>query len=79
MKQKINSIIVILFVLLSVGCGTNKTKHEVMKASKSWISNFNSGNTKAITDAYTEDAVMVAKPFGTFKGKNPLVNFGHRL
>lgn len=51
MKQKINSIIVILFVLLSVGCGTNKTKHEVMKASKSWISNFNSGNTKAITDA----------------------------
>ena len=75
MKQKINSIIVILFVLLSVGCGTNKAKHEVMKASKSWISNFNSGNTTAIANAYTKDAVMVAKPFGTFEGKKAIGEF----
>ena len=75
MKQKINSIIVILFVLLSVGCGTTQAKKEVMKASKSWISNFNSGNTQAIVDAYTEDAVMVAKPFGTFKGKKAIGEF----
>ena len=75
MKQKINSIIVILFVLLSVGCSSNKAKHEVMKASKSWISNFNSGNTTAIANAYTEDAVMVAKPFGTFKGRKAISEF----
>jgi len=75
MKQKINSIIVFMFVLLSVGCGTTKVKQEVMNASKSWISNFNSGNTKAISNAYAEDAVMVAKPFGTFEGRKAISEF----
>ena len=75
MKQKKFSTIVILFVLLSFGCSTNTAKQEVMQASKSWISNFNSGNTSAISNAYTEDAIMVAKPFGTFKGRKAISEF----
>ncbi|MDG1778714.1 MAG: alpha/beta fold hydrolase [Flavobacteriaceae bacterium] len=75
MKQKNFSTIVILFVLLSFGCSTNTAKQEVMQASKSWISNFNSGNTSAISNAYTEDVIMVAKPFGTFKGRKAISEF----
>lgn len=78
-------IIAICMVVLTISCNSSKTiqkgskimdvKKEVLDASKNWISNFNKGNTIEIANAYTEDAIMAAKPFGTFEGKKAIGEF----
>ena len=79
-----NNYPLIAIILLSIfisGCYTQKALYtekvekEVLKASKNWISNFNIGNTAEIANAYTEDAMMVAKPFGTFEGRKAISEF----
>jgi uncharacterized protein (TIGR02246 family) len=50
-------------------------KLEVLTASREWIKNFNAGNARACADGYSEDAVMEAKPFGTYKGRENIYNF----
>ena len=77
MKQKIFSLIAIVLIpLLSIGCSnTKEIEKEVLEASKNWITNFNKGNTVYISNAYTEDAIMIAKPFGTFKGQKAIGAF----
>ena len=52
-----------------------KVEEEVLQASKNWITSFNSGNTTKVTNGYTENAIMVAKPFGTFNGREAIGEF----
>lgn len=70
-------ILMFLTSILNTGCSTanKQLEKEVLKASKSWILNFNAGHTTNITKAYTQDAIMVAKPFGTFKGQKSISEF----
>lgn len=48
---------------------------EVIEVSNSWIKNFNKGNVDYCVSLYTEDATMIAKPFGTFRGRNEIDAF----
>lgn len=77
MTRKFYPLIVIaLLSVFNIGCSnTPKVEKEVLKASKEWIFNFNNSNTEEITNAYTEDAIMVAKPFGTFEGRKAISEF----
>lgn len=75
MKQKMHLAIALL-ALLSFACSpTKKVEKEVLKASQQWIANFNKGKTIAVSKAYTKNALMVAKPFGTFKGRQAIEAF----
>jgi pimeloyl-ACP methyl ester carboxylesterase len=75
MNQKMHFAIALL-ALLSFACSsTKKTEKEVLKASQNWIANFNKGDTITVSEAYTKNALMVAKPFGTFKGKKAIEAF----
>jgi pimeloyl-ACP methyl ester carboxylesterase len=66
----------LLIALLSIACSPSKNvENQVLKASQEWIKNFNRGDTIAVAQAYTENAIMVAKPFGTFKGREAIKNF----
>ncbi|MCT4582809.1 MAG: alpha/beta fold hydrolase [Flavobacteriales bacterium] len=77
-KSKQLLIAPLLCLLFNIGC-KNATKEEVeaevLKASQTWISNFNKGNIKAIKKAYAKDAVMEAKPYGTYKGQEAIIQF----
>jgi pimeloyl-ACP methyl ester carboxylesterase len=75
MNQKMHFAIALL-ALLSFACSsTKKTEKEVLKASQNWIANFNKGDTITVSEAYTKNALMVAKPFGTFKGRKAIEAF----
>ena len=75
MNQKMHFAIALL-ALLSFACSsTKKIEKEVLKASQNWIANFNKGDTITVSEAYTKNALMVAKPFGTFKGKKAIEAF----
>lgn len=52
-----------------------KVQIAVAKASKSWKDAFNSGNAAGAAALYEDDAIMVVKPFGTFKGKKAILAF----
>ena len=77
MTRKIYPLIaIVLLSVFNIGCSnTQKVEKEVLKASENWISYFNKGNTTEIANAYTEDAIMVAKPFGTFEGRKAISEF----
>lgn len=67
---------IILFSIFSTGClDQHLVKEEVLKASNNWISNFNNGNIAKIKSAYSKNATLSAKPFGTFKGQNTISKF----
>ena len=51
----------------------------VGKASAQWRSAFNSGNAKACAEQYESDAVMHARPFGTFIGTEQIQTFWQQL
>ena len=53
----------------------DKIRKEVLESSKNWIANFNNGDARACIDAYTIDAVMYAKPFGTFRRIQEIESF----
>lgn len=53
----------------------DKIRKEVLKSSQNWIVNFNNGDARACIDAYTIDAVLYAKPFGTFRGIQEIESF----
>lgn len=54
---------------------TNQVISAVSEASLKWISAFNSGDAAAAAGLYADDAVMVAKPFGTFVGRQEIQAF----
>ncbi|MCO7222697.1 SgcJ/EcaC family oxidoreductase [Pleionea sp. CnH1-48] len=47
----------------------------VATASKAWKDAFNAGDAAAAAALYEEDAVMVVKPFGTYKGRKAIQAF----
>jgi ketosteroid isomerase-like protein len=49
--------------------------NEVLKCSQQWIEAFNQGNVTACIAAYTTEAIMHAKPMGTFHGIEAIENF----
>ncbi len=77
MKSTFNYLTILLALsTLFISCSSvEKVEKQVLNASNNWISNFNKGNTVEIANAYTEDAIMVAKPFGTFTGRNAIDQF----
>ena len=50
-------------------------RDEVLQASQQWIANFNQGKTDACIAGYLPDAVIEAKPFGTFTGTQEIDAF----
>ncbi|MCL9782911.1 nuclear transport factor 2 family protein [Vibrio sp. S4M6] len=44
-----------------------------------WQAAFNRQDAKGCADQYAEDAVMVAKPFGTFKGREQIQAFWQNI
>lgn len=77
MTSKTSLILVFIMAgILSISCASHQQiKHEVAKVSKQWITDFNNGNITAITNAYAKNAIMTAKPFGTYKGQKAIHNF----
>jgi ketosteroid isomerase-like protein len=53
----------------------NKIESEVLTRSKKWVEDFNNRNIKGCVDAYTIDAVVNARPMGTFKGIDQIEGF----
>lgn len=48
-------------------------------ASEQWKAAFNNGDAKGCASQYEADAVMVAKPFGTFTGTKEITAFWQNL
>ena len=51
----------------------------VKQASEQWKNAFNSGNAAGCAAQYTENAVMHARPFGTFNGTEAILGFWSKL
>ena len=62
---------------------TEKQKATVLEAvttgSAAWRSAFNSGDAAGCTAQYEENAVMHARPFGTFTGRSEIRSFWQKL
>lgn len=50
-------------------------RNEVLRASQEWIAHFNMGNVDACVAAYLPNAVIEAKPMGTFSGTQEIDDF----
>ena len=48
---------------------------EVSRTSRQWIANFNRGDAEACTAAYSDQAVMNAKPLGRYVGRPAILSF----
>jgi len=57
----------------------SKVLNAVNLASENWKSSFNSGNAVGCAAQYEENAIMHARPFGTFKGLNEIQAFWQKL
>lgn len=58
----------------------SKSMHEaVVAASEQWKNAFNSGDARACANCYEKNAIMVAKPFGTFEGRESIEGFWRDL
>ena len=51
----------------------------ISNASEKWKTAFNTGDAKGCASQYESDAVMVAKPFGTFSGAKEITAFWQKL
>ncbi len=51
----------------------------VSLASNQWVAAFNTGDAEACANCYEAEAVMNAKPFGTFTGTNAIQGFWQNL
>ena len=49
--------------------------HGALRASRQWVEWFNASDIDACADAYTTDAVVHAKPFGTYSGRDAIRTF----
>lgn len=48
---------------------------EVLEQSRKWIQDFNNKNINGCVEAYTIDAVVNARPMGTYKGLSEIEGF----
>ena len=51
----------------------------VNEGSERWKAAFNSGNAEGCAAQYEDDAIMHARPFGTFTGTDDIKAFWHNL
>lgn len=51
----------------------------VYEASAAWVKAFNVGDAKGCAEQYEKDAVMHARPFGTFTGTSEITAFWQNL
>ena len=58
---------------------TNALITRTLEASKQWKTFFNQGNAAGCTSMYEENAQMVAKPFGVYKGRQQIEIFWQEL
>ncbi len=58
---------------------TNSVENAVRQASERWKGFFNSGDAAGCASCYEESATMVAKPFGTFTGRESIQAFWQNL
>jgi ketosteroid isomerase-like protein len=56
-----------------------KTKELIIQGNAKWKKSFNEGNASACADCYEDNAIMIAKPFGTFVGKEAIRGFWDKL
>lgn len=49
--------------------------NDFKKYTLAWIENFNKGNVEACINAYTDEANMIVKNIGVFKGKEAIAGF----
>ena len=59
--------------------GTVDVRAAVEAASGKWRDAFNAGDAAACAAAYEDDAVMIAKPFGTFSGRDEIRGFWEKI
>ncbi len=57
----------------------NTIEDAVKSASNKWQAAFNAGDGEACAACYEEDALMVAKPFGSFRGRTEIAAFWNRI
>lgn len=50
-----------------------------LKASEAWIAAFNRNDANACAESYMQDAIMEAKPFGTYRGREAIRAFWRDL
>lgn len=59
------------------------TEQQVLDACKAgitaWQNAFNSQNAEGCAEQYMQDGVMVARPFGTFEGREAILSFWQDL
>ena len=59
---------------------TNETARiEVESASAAWIAAFNRGDAEACAAAYSEDAVMEARPLADLRGREAILKFWQQV
>ena len=51
----------------------------LQSASRAWQAAFNAGDAAGCAAAYEEDAVMIAKPFGSFTGRSEIQAFWAKI
>lgn len=51
----------------------------VETASEKWRASFNSGDANGCAQCYENEALMVAKPFGEFRGQHEIQQFWEKL
>lgn len=59
--------------------GNDKLIEAVKQASEKWKTAFNNGDASGCALCYEEQAVMNAKPFGTFTGRQEIENFWTKI
>ena len=90
MKHLTNIGLLAVFTLMSVlnlanagdeisASDERRLKEAVWTASQQWTTAFNNGKAEDAAALYEESAVMVAKPFGTFKGRDNIELFWRDL
>ena len=52
---------------------------EVVQASKDQVNKFNKQDFQGCADGYEKDAMMSAKPFGTYNGRDKILDFWKSL
>ena len=58
---------------------SNDLIEKTIEASQQWKNFFNEGSATGCASMYEEDAIMIAKPFGTFKGRQHIEAFWQNL
>ncbi|MEP3276289.1 MAG: SgcJ/EcaC family oxidoreductase [Stappiaceae bacterium] len=58
---------------------TETIEQAIRTASTKWQTAFNAGDGEACAACYEEDALMVAKPFGSFRGRTEIAAFWKKI